>query len=288
MADFVADNSMGSNSPNGNLGNDPKPDFEGNYNGELHSTQSTPLFLKLGDELLPHIFSFLNPSEFLNVECVNRLFRDIISGKEQYSELFYIRFLHHVWGDLEYNIPPLIPLLSRISCLPLGVLRSHLRGIDVTWCVEKKDYQVCLRSKLLFGRKTQVPGKLITYPDWTYRMNDGKATYYFARKERARSVILFKELTLFKWNLYYKTTVAGELTEPYDLVFHEDSTLTCTSHGDQRFQFWIQEEEKAIQVEHFPPHIIKRMSDGRWTMENYAVIFVQVAEPGVTTDIPLF
>ena len=160
------------------------------------------------------------------------------------------------------------------------------------------------------------------YPAWTWKLNEAKATYLFARQERHRTLMLESDLVTMSFKLYYKGQFgeneeidegeeddnvadaedidgidnigAGMLPlrrkRGYDARFFEDHTMTAGSHPEQVFQWELVDGGRAVRVERFPEHCFSRMPNGSWILENHYVVFKQhFAKKGAEPrEIPLF
>lgn len=203
-------------------------------------------------------------------------------------------------------------LMDRIKCMPMSELRRSLAlcRVDTNMCTEKVDYRRHLQAALtfedslrgknigVFTRRTQ-----LSFPDWALKMNEGKASFFHAKRESKRQLITRGELLDSKWAFHFKyaqdqfgNVMLAEALGPierYDVQFFEDDTLTSSMHEHKmRFTYELAPEDgsnrmtsyRQVRVEQYPPLVPIRLSSGLWRMENQNVVMEQ--KEGLH-DIPL-
>jgi len=241
----------------------------------------------LADETLSLIADFLDFDALQSVATSGRRWRECSN-----HDFIFTKFVTQCWTSTGYtvNVPITVPLLLRIknTCSVASIKRA-LVACDTKGIVEKLDFMLLLRAKLLFGFSRCPPsssGKSgFRFPAWANAMNDGKCAYLFARKECARKMMLESELVKLSWHLFYKQ----HPDVPYEARFYEDHTLTCTSHGEARFSWEIiaGNQRNGVQIQQFPFHHCTRNEDGSWYIENDHVFFRQADSIDAET-MPLF
>jgi hypothetical protein len=130
----------------------------------------------------------------------------------------------------------------------MAKLRKALVAVDVGRCVEKGDWRAMLVAKIIFGDKPKLVAvgdqrlKKLYYPDWALKLRDGKATYYHAIKEAARTHITKYELTTIQWRFQFKQaqdeqgnvfpteSLPEGSVRTYASRFYEDFTMMSESH----------------------------------------------------------
>lgn len=184
--------------------------------------------------LLIAILSFLQPEEILACEVQNKRFR-LASVCHDSVWLVHCGVVWKKTGFDALWVPPSIPLLERIrGVCTIAQMRKALASYETTALVEKKDFIVLLRAKILFGITACTRGSRGGYvpPVWAGEVfNDGKAAWVFAKKESKRNAALESELLLGGglWDLTYK----NQSEHTFDLQFYSNHEMSSTSHGDQ-------------------------------------------------------
>lgn len=146
------------------------------------------------DDLLVQIFFFLSGTDLFQIERVNVLWNQALRQKDH---IIWKNLTKLVWETIAFNRPNEINVLTKVGQLSLSLLKKSLVGIDLSFCVEKKDYQRVLLAKLLFypvmlrelkGSDPRFAGKYLSmrYPDWSLNIPPFKASYFFARREIIR------------------------------------------------------------------------------------------------------
>ena len=185
--------------------------------------------------LLIVILTYLDPEDVLACELQSSRFRH---ASVCHDSLWLVH-CDRVWkrtGFSSHWVPPCIPLLERIrSVCSIAQMRKALASYETTALVEKRDFVVLLRAKLLFGPAACSRGPRGGYvpPTWAgEKLNDGKAAWAFAKKESSRKAAIESELLLGggRWDLRYKQQPQPL---PFDLQFYGNHEMSASSHGDQ-------------------------------------------------------
>ena len=239
---------------------------------------------RLSEELIIEIAYKLDPISLMSMELTNKQLRINL----QYDKI-WLKHVYNVWLSTRYieNIPTICPLLERIRRVcSIQLLKKALKPYQSQSggnLIEKMDYMLLLRTKLLF--RTRIANNQI--PQWTQKINDGKAAFIYSRIEIKRTKSMFEsEITTINWHFRFKEQ--GHEGEAYEAKFFTDHTLISQFHPDQSMHWethsGVDGKFDSIQVEHFPRLTFSRAHDGRWEMHNNHVIFEQVSGSGHTAD----
>lgn len=185
------------------------------------------------EELLRLIFQYFDETDLLAAEDVCKYWKQLIYSHDEH---FWKPLTESLWSSIEVNRPDELSVLQRIQSLNLAKLKKYLIYIDLTRCVEKRDFQRMLLAKLLlFAKKMQkelsgddsrFKGRFlhIYYPDWSLTMGVFKASYFFAKREVLRRTIFLSELCAIQWHFRFKHY--GQMEEmSFVTNFHEDGTM---------------------------------------------------------------
>jgi len=203
-------------------------------------------------------------------------------------------------------------LRSRVNDISMANLRKALIPVDVSRCVEKADWRAMLVAKIIFGDKPKQVAvgndklKKLYYPDWALKLTDGKATYYHALKEAARTHITKHELTTITWRFQFKQaqdeqgnvfpteSLPEGSVRTYASNFFDDFTMMSESH--QQIMNWTMQTnagsngvpaEVTVQVENFPTLRFSKLKDGRWRIDNEYVFFFQPSNCDIGRNVSL-
>ena len=137
---------------------------------------------KLNDNILYKIFEYLTPESLVAIEKVGN--KNWLYICQNHNDLWQLH-LDNIWSTITINRPKNYLLSDRIKLLSITQLKSALKNIVITECIEKSDYQKLLIAALfLRGRNYPIGFPYKTkLPSWSLNMNLFKSSYYFARKE---------------------------------------------------------------------------------------------------------
>lgn len=197
------------------------------------------------EELLLLIFQYFDERDLLAAEDVCKYWRQIIYCHDEH---FWKPLTKMLWSKIEINRPDELNLLHRVQSLNLTKLKKHLIYIDLTRCVEKRDFQRMLLAKLLFSKKMQkelsgsdarFKGRFlhIYYPDWSLTMGVFKASYFFAKREVVRQTICISELCSIQWHFRFKHYDQMEEMS-FASNFREDGTV-YSEMNDRVYQWKV-------------------------------------------------
>ena len=137
---------------------------------------------KLDDNILYKIFEYLTPESLVAIEKVGN--KNWLYICQNHNDLWRPH-LDNIWSNIAINRPKNYLLSDRIKLLSIAQLKSALKNIVITECIEKSDYQKLLIAALfLRGRNYPIGFPYKTrLPSWSLNMSLYKSSYYFARKE---------------------------------------------------------------------------------------------------------
>jgi len=254
---------------------------------QLHySGPATTMHEKFHDDVIIIIFSFLHPKDLLSIESCCQRFKDISSS----NNIIWIPHLERIWSRAIFNKPTTSFLLSeRIQSLSITSLKSTLKDVNTSSCIEKKDYQRAVFARLFFRNRNYplcYPRKL-DLPTWSFTMNDYKASYYFSRQERRRTRILKSELCSIVFQFHFKHSPENlEGGGGWQCRFNHDFTMISQLHGEgvmtwQFIDYHPIDGGNRIQVESYQILTLRRIAcekrNGAWEMENMYVKMQQIA-----------
>ena len=196
------------------------------------------------DDLLLLIFWYLNAKEIYRIEKVCSNWRKISRNHD--TEIW--KLLTEVeWKRIEFNIPQDVNVLRKIEKMSLSSLKKSLVGIDLSRCLEKKDFQRMVLAKVLFssvmkkelgGDDPRFKGKYLSmfYPEWSLSISPFKASYIFTKHEVKRIQITKYELCNIQWTFRFKRTSFddpdhAQLNGSWQCRFYEDFTMHSTLQG---------------------------------------------------------
>jgi hypothetical protein len=220
------------------------------------------------DDLLLLIFIYLSADDLFQVDRINVLWHQILRNNDQM--LFY-PLINLVYNDsstpvsrlslVQYNKPKEYNIFTRIQQLSLSQIKKSLVGIDLSRCIEKRDYQRMLFSKLLFhgmmehmlaSDDPRFRGKYLSqyYPDWSLVIPVYKGSYLFHRNDITRKQINTYELCKINWQGRFKNSAHQANLEQADMTwqiqFNEDLTMFSTIQGHEMnwkvsvcFSLWV-------------------------------------------------
>lgn len=234
----------------------------------------------LNEDMIILIFSFLHPKDILSIENCCQQFKKI-----SMKSVVWISHLERIWQRAIFNKPSTVLLSERIKSLSITALKSILKDVNTTNCIEKTDYQDAVAARLFFrNRKYPIPlPRKLDLPHWSLNMNDHKASYYFSRQERRRTHILKSELCSIVFRFYFKHSPEDG---GWNCRFSEDFTMISQLHGEgvmswQFIDYNHVDGGNRIQVEQYPILTLRRLAsisnNGAWEMENMYVKMQQVA-----------
>ena len=189
---------------------------------------------RLPEDILGSIFQYLTFPDLLHIEVVCAQWRGLCHALD--SEL-WVPVVAKGWSQ-NINRPSELKLLGRIQSIPLSKLKKSLRGIDLTRCVEKVDYQKMLQAKLLFekvmeeelkGEDVRFAGKYLSmyYPNWALTIAPMKASFIHYTVDARRHEIYSSELCSIKWVFRFKEHAMMDLdgAPSWISTFREDGTM---------------------------------------------------------------
>lgn len=187
---------------------------------------------KIPEEILRNIFQYCDPSSLLAIEETCTEWR---STCKKYDRDIWISHIEALWDRFTMNRPDNSSVLQRIAKLTTGKMIKMLRHIDLSRCVEKKDYQRMLFAKLVFERKMikelgrsdpRFKGRYLSmyYPDWSLVIPEFKASYFYTRCDVERKVLHSSELCAIHWRFRFKN-YADASGMSFASVFYEDGTM---------------------------------------------------------------
>lgn len=214
------------------------------------SSQQYQRIQSFSDDLLFLIFAFLPAPDLLHAGRVNTLWHSII---EQKDELLYKHLTTLLWEGLSFNQAKEVNVLRKVEQLTLTALKRSLVGIDLSRCIEKKDFQRTLLAKLLFcnvmgrelkGEDARFKGKYLSmyYPDWSLEIPSYKASYYYTKNEITRKTINIYELCKIEWIFKFKNhpNAYGSNTQGWRCKFHMNFTLFSALH-EEEYEYRVSE-----------------------------------------------
>ena len=177
------------------------------------------------EEVLVIIWSYCDAPEIFSSELVCTSWRASI--RSHHVEVWF-KLVQRLWDSIP-NRPFEYDLTKRIQNLRLQALKKAIRGIDLTRCIEKSDFQQMLIAKLLFnkimqrelaGEDPRFKGRYLTqyYPEWALKLAPTKASYVFAKREVERTEIIPHELCSIEWVFEFKKSAM----RPEDAAMHAD------------------------------------------------------------------
>jgi hypothetical protein len=203
--------------------------------------------VKLDDDTLTRVFTFLRPSELLKVEFCCKRWKECSNHDHLWTP-----HIKRLWKQFKFNVPSNFILIERVKELPISTLKSSLNQVNRLNCIEKVDYQKLLAARLfLRGRNCQInfPSKIVI-PKCVLKLNEHKASYYFAKKEVIRNKILLSEITMIKWRFFFKH---NEGEGGWEVKYFSDFTMESQLHGSsmqwQFIDYDIIEGGHRLQVE---------------------------------------
>eukprot|EP01040_Poterioochromonas_malhamensis_P014694 gene14694-16312_t len=268
------------------------------------SSQQYQRIQSFSDDLLFLIFAFFPAPDLLQVGRVNTLWHSII---EQKDELLYKHLTTLLWEGLSFNQAKEVNVLRKVEQLTLTALKRSLVGIDLSRCIEKKDFQRTLLAKLLFcnvmgrelkGEDARFKGKYLSmyYPDWSLEIPSYKASYYYTKNEITRKTINIYELCKIEWIFKFKNNADYYMDDGdedggsagWRCRFNIDFTMSSTLQGQDYEWRFVEGNDgiRRIQVASYPALSSHRLPDGSWGMENMHVYFQQLRSIDVD-DIPI-
>lgn len=185
----------------------------------------------LPEEVWKNVFEYCDASTVLAAEETCREWRLTCV---KYDEDVWKDKIKDLWLKFEVNRPSSDSVLDRIRKLSTGKMVKMLRHIDLSRCIEKRDYQRMLLAKLVFegrmmkelgGEDPRFKGRYLSmfYPDWSLVVAPYKAAFFYTVRDTKRKDLHTSELCMIKWMFRFKNHPYAE-GMTFAISFFEDGT----------------------------------------------------------------